>query len=134
VIDDPASVPALAPAQRVSFSLLVGPVAAPPAAGPPVRPAQVPTVLGPHTPPAPTVKFRAKALRTRFGLVVGSATCPVTCTVRLTVADGRRRFHRTVQGTGSVQLALSRSAQPRRGTLKVQAAIGGRVYKSRVGL
>jgi len=89
-----------------------------------VVPSAIPTVSAPHFPPTPTVTFRVRALRSRKGIVVGRVSCAVTCSIALTVSDGRRTYRRALRGSGPISLALT--AKPRRGTLRVSVSVDGR--------
>jgi hypothetical protein len=99
---------------RWGVSAPLGPVAAAPAAPPPPPG----LTLRADTDTTPKVVLRRRALRRDGRLQLGRVTCPVRCTVKLTV-NGRSRTFR-VTGTRTLTTPV------RKGRLKVRVAVNGK--------
>ncbi len=126
VYTDPGDVPTLSPAQLVLFGATSPFIDA--SDVPPV----FPTVSAPDVAPLdpffsqPSAILRKRAIRSKSGLIVGMAACRKTCAIRLSVDDGHHTFTRSWRDHGKVTLALSRSAKPRKGTLRVKVTADGK--------
>jgi hypothetical protein len=93
----------------------VGPIAAAPQTAPTVG-------------PAATASIRARALRRDHRLSVARVTCPVRCSVVLTVRGGGKTVRRSIQVVGSSALTIA----PRHGRLQVKVVVDGKTLASGV--
>jgi hypothetical protein len=94
-----------------SVSAPLGPIAAAPAPGPK---------------PQPIATIRTKALRAKGRLSVGRVTCPIACTVNLTVSGGGKTIRRSLRVTGTQALTIPR----RHGRLRVKVVVDGKTLAS----